>query len=348
MNITNKTLFFVYFSITIAVLAGFVWHEALAEDLDGLWKAVPEFAPKFDESADSVQIHTGIIPIRDSGRPLITGIDLDKVFSRYIDDYDRFERGAMGPDVSGMTWRWRVKPLPDDPDTKYFWGSKRKEPYYRRFVKLEIGVFSSHGQALLAARYRLTHQQAHVPMDALDPGDPGFVSWGGTFFVRDNVFYSLQVSPEFNPASVLKQFHDDLIHGAEGITKGDKVPLPIIQGDNFPSDMTSFKMEGNLAAPLDVKDPNGRPLYCAVWVADHDLDAARRGLSWEELSRLNIPSTKSPTIRWVKPNIVVVEKVGNVTVVDLAAVAMNDLCVVSDIWTKRVRIAPPREEPGKE
>ncbi|HPA47575.1 MAG TPA: hypothetical protein PK395_17545, partial [bacterium] len=281
--------------------------------------------------------------IQDSGRPLVTGIDLDKVFSRYVADYDRFERGSMGPFSFGMIWRWRVKPLPDDPETKFYWGSKRNDPYYRRFIRLDGGVFSSHGQALLAADRRLTHQQASVPIDPLNPNDPGFVSWGdGAYFVRDNVFYCLQISSEFNTAQMLERFHTDLLNGAEGITKGLEVPVPIIEGDAFPSDMTLFAIGGKPMAPLTVKDPNGRPVYRDVWDEDSDSRAIQRIMS-KEKGGPGGPSRIPSSIRWDDSNMVVVDNPGNATVVDLAAVAMNDRCLVSDIWTKRVRIAPPKE-----
>ncbi len=335
-------------SIMMFVPMAVLCQSTPVEDLEALYERKSDFVQRFDKSANVVHISGVTIPIQDSGRPLVTGIDLDKVFSRYVADYDRFERGSMGPFSFGMIWRWRVKPLPDDPETKFYWGSKRNDPYYRRFIRLDGGVFSSHGQALLAADRRLTHQQASVPIDPLNLNDPGFVSWGeGAYFVRDNVFYCLQISSEFNTAQMLERFHTDLLNGADGITKGEEVPVPIILGDAFPSDMTLFAIGGKPMAPLTVKDPNGRPVYCDVWVEDSDIRSMQRIMSKEKSGPGGLQEI-SPAISWIKPNMLVVDNPGNATVVDLAAVAMNDLCLVSDIWTKRVRIAPPREIQPKE
>jgi|GEM_PF-1310360 len=340
MTLTKRPSHIVLISFLLTLLSGICYGKPLPSPLGAYW--VPD--PDFDESSGLLRLPWGIVPLRDSGRPLVTGIDLDKVFSRYVTDYDRFERSPMGPLASGMIWRWRVKPLADDPETKYYWGSKRKDPYFKRSIRPDIGVFRSHYEALVGATFYLTSQQAYTPMDELNPNDPGFVSWGGgTYFVRDNVFYSLSMSPELNPAP-LEQFHKELISGAEGITKGAEVPVPVIIGDGFPSDMTAFKIDGKPAAPLDVKDPNGRPVYCDLWVeaTDDPLPNVRTSPPPGDY----VPH-RSPQIRWAKPNMVVVDAPGTAKVVDIAAVAMNDLCLVS-VWRTRVRIAPPPEIQPKE
>ncbi|HQP99686.1 MAG TPA: hypothetical protein PLY86_14600 [bacterium] len=342
MTLTLRTFGRILVSAAMVLFSSLLCRDLPAEDLDGLWERVASFTPKFDETAGSIHIDGVTISVQDTGRSLITGIDLDKVVSRYLKNYDQFRKRAILPYLYGMTWGWRLKEIPEGPETGYSGGPKRRPRYEGPSFRLLIGVFRSHGQALLAAEDYLTHQQAYFPMDTLNPDDPGFVSWGGTYFVRDNVFYFPQITSDLNRASVWEQLHKDLRDGTEGITRGSEVPLPVILGDDFPSDMTVSKIEGKPTAPLLAKDPNGQHLWYNVWVADTDDDAAWRRLSKEEKMSKSRSYKRSPQVKWVDPNMVVVENPGSATVVDLAAIAMNDLCLVSDIWVKRVRIAPPK------
>jgi len=155
-------------------------------------------------------------------------------------------------------------------------------------------------------------------------------------FVRDNVFVNIQVAEQLDPATVIRAIDNDLKNTAEGITRGEKVEPPMIQDVDFPSEMSISRARfGN--ALLSASDPNGHRVWHSVWIAGNDLPNLGPNTQPSELTE--------PQITW--KNTGMVEFVprgapGTITVT-LKAVAVNDLCVVSDVWTKTVRITTQEE-----
>lgn len=127
---------------------------------------------------DSIPYLDQTIKINPSGRLLVTEIDIDKVMSRYIEDYDVFEKSLM-IGYSSLTWIWRVKPDPNDPETRYFWGVKRDTDFYKRKINISIGIFPSHEEAIRRAIDEMRSMAAVVPLINNGEKEPGYVAWIG-------------------------------------------------------------------------------------------------------------------------------------------------------------------------
>ena len=293
-----------------------------------------------EESIPSWTSETGQIPVRESDRLLVTGIDLNALMGPYMQDHDEHEyrRWGMGPDPSGAAWNWRVKRDAEkssriEGDTS---GDRR-----RWYMRLQIGVFGSHREALLGAHFHYTHMQAVCYTHPIDPEERGYVSWHRhnrsvrDGFVRDNVF--VQVATSENADEIMDGLDRDIKNGAEGISKGPVVQKPVILGEGFPNQLTA-RTDGKLSAPLPVADPRDRPVYVTVAVTDSDIVSSEIGSM--------APAVIPPDVRWEEPGVVVVHNPGSAKVVDLLATAMNDLCVVSTWEKKGVRIVPPEEGDG--
>lgn len=287
---------------TAMFVSVFIWPASSAE-------------PEDIQDSGFMKVGHDVVPVRHSDRQLVTGIDLDKVFSRYIPDYERYGRS---PQDLGTLWRW----------------SERRDQDHSKYLRRTVRVFRSHEAALSGASRYLLSIQAVLRCDPPNPNDPGFISWGEKTFVCDNVFVSLLLSDHYK--SIPEWFQRDLRNGADGIYKGPEVQPPVILGDDFPDDMTLLKIDGKPTAQLRVISPDQRPVYTSI-------SATPRGYIF---SRIGQPGNASrpANVEWVAPGHVVVVDPGSATIVDLEAVAVNDLCVVSDYWTKKaVRIAPPQE-----
>ncbi len=269
------------------------------------------------------------IKINPSNRPLITEIDVDKVMSRYLVDYDVFERRCMiGP--SALIWRWNVKPDPSDPETQYFWGSKRNTPYYKRQFNLTIGVFSSHEEAVKRAVELMNSISLIVKL--LDDGthEPGYVAWERGYTVRDNVLYAIDFCTEpFNRAAWQKRLDREVLRGANGIEKGHFVEPPIIDGSEIPDEII-IPFGEKVILPLKASDPNSREIFRGIYFMND-----------KEESLLPVElRPESPSLDWITPDSLEMRENGSISGV-LRAVAVNDRCVFSDIFEKRVTIKVP-------
>ncbi len=279
---------------------------------------------------------TGRIPVRESNRLLVTGIDLDTVMARYIPDYDQYTRGGMGPFPYGMLWRWRFS---RDTDATKPGGEKRSTEKSGRRIMMIVGVFGSHREALLGADSYFRSIQAVLRMDPVDNQQQGYISWAGkSGFVRDNVFIYLGM-PGGPPTQgeVVNALDRDLMSGADGISKGTAVERPVILGGEFP-DQIPVSADGRAAVGLEVREPRQRQIYTNLIVTDSDIE-------FPEIGSM-APAPHPPVIRWEKPGEVVVRNAGSAAIVDIQATAMNDLCVVSTWEKKGVRIVPPEQGDG--
>ncbi len=275
------------------------------------------------------------IQIHKSNRQLVTGIDVEKVMQRYISDYEAFEISKSGISMGGLTFRWRVKPDSTDPETRYFWGKKRSLPYYCRYVRLDIGIFRSHHDAVQAAVRTLSTFQMLPSCNPIDPEEPGFVSWGNDIFVRDNVYILLLVHDLLNPAEIRRRFDQDLKNGAEGIQKGDVVNPPIIHGEDFPSEF-AFWIQKKATAQLFVSDPNQYETYPFIWVSDFEFPKIER---LPDGTQITFPRINPPAVKWIGDNRIEIYHQDKDDRVTLSAVAVNEMCVVSDLWEKKVEIS---------
>ena len=281
------------------------------------------------ESETSLTYFDQTININPSNRPLITGVDLDKIMNRYIDGYNVFERSAMvGPNA--MIWLWNVKPDPSDPETQYFWGKKRNTDYYKRQFNLTIGVFSSHQEAVKRAVEFLNSISIIVKLVDEGKKEPGYVAWEKGYTVRDNVFYAVDFCTEPYDRNALQQKLDrDILEGAEGVEKGNAVELPIIDGNEIPDEIV-IPLGEKVRVPLKAPDPNSRKIYREVYF-------------YKEKGISNIPTelrSESPLLDWIAPDSVEITDRGNVDGV-LRAVVVNNRCVFSDVFEKRVKIKVP-------
>lgn len=278
---------------------------------------------------DSIPYMNQSIKINPSNRPLITGVDLDKVMSRYIDDYSVFERSAMISPFS-IIWLWNVKPDPNDPETQYFWGSKRDTPFYKRQFNITIGIFPSHEEAVKRTVEMMKTISIVIPLIDHGEREPGYVAWDRGYTVRDNVLYAVDFCTEpFHREELQKQLDRDFLEGAEGISKGAFVELPEIDGGDIP-DEVAIPLNGKIILPLRASDPTSRKFY-------------RLALFYKDKSSSTIPSTlraEAPSVDWIEPDALEIKERGSISGT-LEAVVINDRCVVSDVFKKRLTIQVP-------
>ncbi|MBN2326811.1 MAG: hypothetical protein JXR73_06630 [Candidatus Omnitrophica bacterium] len=278
---------------------------------------------------DSIPYMNQSIKINPSNRPLITGVDLDKVMSRYIDDYSVFERSAMISPFS-IIWLWNVKPDPNDPETQYFWGSKRDTPFYKRQFNITIGIFPSHEEAVKRTVEMMKTISIVIPLIDHGEREPGYVAWDRGYTVRDNVLYAVDFCTEpFHREELQKQLGRDFLEGAEGISKGAFVELPEIDGSDIP-DEVAIPLNGKITLSLRASDPTSRKLY-------------RRASFFKEKNSSMIPPTlraEAPSVDWIEPDALEIKERGSISGT-LEAVVINDHCVISDVFKKRISIKVP-------
>ena len=271
---------------------------------------------------------------------LVVGINIDQLMSRYIPDYDVFEQRLSGVGYFGNMYRWSVKPDPNDPETQYWWGKKRNLPFYRRFIRIDIGVFRSHSDAIQAASDTMKMWQEKPEKNQADPNDVGYESWGDHMFVRDNVYVFLLMSDSFNPSDVLKGLDEDIKNGADGIEKGTEVQPPVIIDKNFP---TSIGLWINQRAKTEllVEEPNNRDYSKQIWVHHSE---SKPILIDSQSPNIPLIFSRSdmllpPGLRWHSDGTVeVIHREKNDHAV-LRAIAVNNRCVVSELWEKEVCIS---------
>jgi hypothetical protein len=273
--------------------------------------------------------------MQESNRKLVTGIDLNKVFQRYVDDYENF---AYDYDLCGssMIWKWRVKPDPKDKETRYFWGKKRSQPFYQRYMGMEIGVFSSHRAAVDAALEASISNSVGPDLNEDKSKVNGYTRWdyfdgSDHFFVRDNVFVYFYASEDMNPAKIVQMLDNDLQQGCEGITKGDHVDLPQIVDNEFRTDY-SIALNSKETTKLDVIKPLNSKYIKKIWL-NHD----RRFFS-DEFQKNGIGR---PKLKWLKDGAVEIYEKGPIQNLKLKAIVCTDRCVMSEVWEKTINISIP-------
>lgn len=253
----------------------------------------------------------------------IVGLEIEQIVNRHIDDLKNYRKLLRWPDASGIMFTWTMIPVPDP-----------------RFVDVDVSVFHSHRMALQAtARYFMSI--AAVPtliQPSLD--DPGYVTWcfltkngevlksGGLIFVRDNVFVRLHIADQLNPQDMEKAFDNDLKYGAPGVFRGTSVEPPEIIDSGFPSEITFRKGEKGLAG-LGINDPKASRIFRNIWVESYNLPPIPPNVDY--------PRPNPPRVEWKKSGEVKIYHERDKVSVQLAAVAVNDRCVVSDVWRKDVR-----------
>ena len=273
--------------------------------------------------------------MQESNRMLVTEIDVNKVFQRYVDDYENFAYDhALS--VSSLNWKWRVKPDPNDKETRYFWGKKRSQPFYQRYMGLDIGVFSSHRAAVDAAIEAFQMNQVRPVLNEDKSKENGYTRWDyfdGSyhFFVRDNVFVNFCASEDMNPAKIVQMLDNDLQTGCEGITKGDHVDLPQIVDNEFRTDY-SIALNSKATTKLDVIKPLNSKFINKIWV---DFD---RRLFSDEFHKNGI---ERPKLKWSKDGTVEIYEKGPIQNLKLKAIVCTDRCVMSEVWEKTINIRIP-------
>ncbi|MFH1741041.1 MAG: hypothetical protein ABIH23_18725 [bacterium] len=288
------------------------------------------------EPPESVRIAGEDVAVLMEPETLIVGVDVDSLIKRYLPDFDLFRKSMMGPGPDGITFEWQIPMLPysNVESMRRVWSTPR-DP---RFIRLNIGIFPSHREALLASAEHFMGIQAVPKIVQPSPEDPTYVAWTipgprgdvPRLFVRDNALVTIQVADELDPPTFVKALDKDLKEGAEGVLKGTKVEPPVITDPGFPY---SFSLAAGQkgAASLRVSDPNGRPTYRMLWVEKHDIPPSK--------PNTDFPHPEPPQVAWGESGLVTIEPRGGPVTVELRAVAVNDLCLVSELWSKSVRLS---------
>ncbi|MFH1739914.1 MAG: hypothetical protein ABIH23_12965 [bacterium] len=292
-----------------------------------------------EEKGDFVTVAGQEIPVRyEPDRPIV-GLDMDKIIRDDLPDSDLFQGRIDMPAPWGIAHTWSIpKPHYTTWEGMRAAWSMNRDP---RGIALMVGVFRSHRDALRAADSHFKSVQGVVGPGSFSVEDPGYVAWAfddpsiPRFFVRDNVFvYVEAISEDLNPAAIVQGFDRDLKNGADGVLRGEKVEPPTIEDPGFPYSF-SIAAKDRAFARLGAKDPNDRKVWRVMWVQSDDRPRPIPNTEY------NYPDP--PWFSWKESGEVEImpRGVGAMTV-ELRAVAVNDLCVVSDVWSKSVRFSVAR------
>lgn len=289
--------------------------------------------------AEYVRVAHKDVPVVESNRQKVVGIDIDKLMEKYIDQFEIFETSGKGASFSGIRCSWRVKPDPKDPETRYFWGKKRSEQHYRQYINLHVGVFSSHKDALHAAELYFSDISVVPELNPIFKYDPGFVSWTiplstGSLFVRDNVFLSLQLSDNFDLEKIMGQIGQELINGSDAVLKGEEINKPQIESDTIPETVVFDPGVQVNSFSLSAHDIDGLNLYRCIWASPIQYETVHPNIV--------INPVNYPMFQWELEKQVVITSRGSVDeTFEVTAVVVNELCVVSDVVVKDIRVKIP-------
>ena len=257
-------------------------------------------------------------PVRPSDRPLVTGIDIDRLLIDFVPDNDAFNfRNSTTALFGGHSRYLKSKDFPND----------------RRFVKIGIEIYRSHRKAVEAAEWHLTRVMAAVAqLQPLDMGDPGFLLWRlssstSVYFIRDNVLVNFQVHSFIDSERFLRQLDARIKDGGPGVTRGDDFLPPFVLCPSIPDVLYIGDGEKKIY-PVLAMDMNGLDVLCGA-----------RAVSMSSKQRRSLIDDSSPSVCILDGPLLQVEGRGYAKF-KLWLYAVNERCVVSDDWLKEIRVIP--------
>lgn len=265
------------------------------------------------------------VPINESSRRLITGVDLNRMLSRYIDDFDAFERQIGSYSfIHGLKSIWLVKPIPGDSSTDYFYGKRRNEPFFKRVIDITIAIAKSHRNALVTAGVYY-HNCSTPPFISYSSNNPGFVSLheNQRVFVLDNLFVALTISGDLDSKKIIELLIEDLKNGGDGVFKGDPITPPSLSYDGPLSNLSPGERY-KIVIPIQAVEPN------------HRLVAL--GAEINNIEYSNSKSNPKPTVSVNEAGQIEFRYKGSSFSADLIVNAVNDLGVVSETWIRRIQV----------
>lgn len=305
---------------TLAVAVSFVFALFLSPHLGA------------QELDDTVLVGRHSVPVRERLCQPVVGVEVEKLLRGAIPTFDDFRLDVGGYPWSGCAFQLRIP------------RERRGGNVDHRIVYLIVGVFRDHRAALNGTNSFARTLQALAPPPVLLDNEPGYVSWHypavshQRMFVRDNVHVTVQVGKALDLQAIAQGIDDALRNGGVGVLKGDRVQPPVFVQDALQARYSVRAKEKTPAGTLRVVDPTGRKIVRRyVGAACPDLPPFAFNLRY--------PYLQPPKVSWLDEDSDELQfelERGSVKAV-LTAVAHNDLCVVSDIWTKTVEISA-REE----
>ena len=274
-----------------------------------------------------------ILPINTYADNLVSGIDTDLLIGKHISDFDCFERTVRAPGVKGLVVSYSVKADPNDPETRLFWGKKRDEPFYRRGMKLDIGVFPSIKEAHKAMNTVTSQTNPKIITPASE--NNGIEIWeypmsDTKVITYKNLILHFQVWGDLEKIDWLNALQDDILNQKAGVMVSDEVKPPVIFSEEIATkEQLHIKGTDVKEFSLLCVDPNGGKTYKQVWTS---------------ISGNLMISTflnEEPKVKWEDNKLTITgrskQKSGSTYLNVLVA---NDLCVMSSLWRKEIVVEP--------
>ncbi len=275
----------------------------------------------------TVMVFGQSIPVDYTPPSLVTGVDVPKMLATHIPDFSSYKPGTPRPGYPGLQFSFTNRPAPTD---------ENGNPIINYpSIKISVGVYRSHRAAVEGLT---TYMIAAVPqLDQLSEEDPGFFSWSlssstGRIFVRDNVLVIMNIMNAGDVNELIQKIDADLKAGQNGVTRGTEIVPPVI-GESTIKDRYKLGKNEIGKASLGVTDPAGRTVYRSM------MSISKAKHHWLYDTILKMPST--PVAEWKPDGTVTIRQDWGRGKVELRAVAINDLCVVSDPWEKQVIVQGP-------
>lgn len=171
------------------------------------------------------------IPVNPSDRPLVSGIDVDRLLGQWIPDFSVFQSKKKLNSLYGLTAFYSI-PYPEGID-KFNPEDVKKlaDPaYYKRTIRIEFGVFPSHKEALHKAIAKYG-KKSSTPQVVFEPGFVSVGLWEGMgLIVRDNVFvWLVTLHEDVKPYLSVQKIDEAILKGEEGVYRETTLDPPILQ-----------------------------------------------------------------------------------------------------------------------
>ncbi|MBN2326460.1 MAG: hypothetical protein JXR73_04835 [Candidatus Omnitrophica bacterium] len=263
-----------------------------------------------------IKIGLDLIPINELKGLLITGLDVNEIVKKYIPEYNNLTKHVHMVAESGITHSWILL------------------PERTKSISIDVGIFSSHRDALVGAQSYFNSIAPVVKLRSLDDKHPGFVSWiiplsDSCPFVYNNVFVVIQVTDHYDRDAFVKQFIQELSDNGEGVFIGEKVEPPYIDGINIANSLETWTNK-RIEIPVSITDPNGRNVYSSAYLTN--LNYVKPKADTTELP------PDIPFVRFKQKNLLEFRFEDEIdTDAELKIIAVNDRSVVS-AWKKKIHI----------
>ncbi len=305
-----------------------------------------------DENYEQIKALNHTILVRESDQEPITGINVTQMLQPILPIINELEDNGLH--LFGNIGKWNFStylPKFNGDYVKY-----KEETAKVKFVKnidVQVGVYKDHKTALEAANISLRSCLVFPQKVVQSADDPGYVGWNyGSgcerfkAFVRDNVliFVVMRPTEEYSADKVAQLIDKVLLERDKGVSSGAEVPELVI------SDTSDAKIPEVAFIGNKHKFPAALQLRKSQSVKVKDVDFNAKPLDGTDPEALmehqDFSVLEIPNLGWDwtgDGTVYVTMKAKRKQRLELYAIAIDENCVVSNFWSKKVTFIPSGE-----